>query len=92
MSGKSGCDELYRSVAESLGLHLVVQNCRELNLPAGNVGQIEGKIKQLVAQASTKSPSLLILENIEVFCLKIIFLTASKIFKLYIGPWARSRK
>jgi len=66
LSGKTGCDELYRSVAESLGLHLVVQNCRELNLPAGNVGQIEGKIKQLVAQASTKSPSLLVLENMEV--------------------------
>jgi len=67
LCGKVGCEELYRSVADTLGLNLLVQNCREMNLPTGNVGQIEGKLKQLMAQATTNIPILLVLENIEVY-------------------------
>ncbi|CAB3377538.1 Hypothetical predicted protein [Cloeon dipterum] len=65
--GKAGCEELYRAVAKNLGLTLIIQNCRELNMPSGSAGQIEGKLKQLVAKVTAKnSPSLIVFDNIEV--------------------------
>ncbi|XP_059481148.1 peroxisomal ATPase PEX6-like [Neocloeon triangulifer] len=67
LNGRVGCEELYRAVAKNLGLNLIVKNCRELNMPTGNVGQIEGKLKQLAAKVTANiSPSLIVFENIDV--------------------------